>query len=217
MHVSRWVPYGALVVTAGLVIAGANIASNQDRYQPAQDGISLGPARSHAPAVLDPLARVAVGAASAAAGSATPAPSDTGPSTETAQEQNLLDLTNQARSDTGLQPLTFDPDLLPIARERAASQTNAASLSHYDDMGSLAFISLLDDANVPYSMAGENLARSEDPTADVVPDLQQALMNSPAHRANILQANYTSLAIGAATGTDGDLAFSEIFLDPSSS
>jgi uncharacterized protein YkwD len=36
-------------------------------------------------------------------------------------------------------------------------------------------------------------------------------MNSPAHRANILEPSFNHLAVGAATGPDGRLAFAEIF------
>ena len=43
------------------------------------------------------------------------------------------------------------------------------------------------------------------------PRLNDALMNSPTHRANILEPTFNRLAIGSAIGPDGRLAFAEIF------
>lgn len=52
---------------------------------------------------------------------------------------------------------------------------------------------------------------SQDPTT--VAQLNNALMNSPTHRANILEPTFNLLAVGAAAGPDGRLALAEIFRD----
>lgn len=126
-------------------------------------------------------------------------------------ELTLLDRTNQGRILNGLEPLELDPELLGIARERAASQLGTESLTHYQG-DTLAFASLLDNAGLNYTLAGENLARA--PRADVatVDRVAQALMDSPTHRQNILEPSFNRLAIGAAVDPNtGRIAFAQIF------
>src|SRR5438094_10470596 len=55
-------------------------------------------------------------------------------------EQSLFDLTNADRVANGLDPLSEDPDMLEVARQRATSQLGTAALSHYEADGSLAFV-----------------------------------------------------------------------------
>jgi uncharacterized protein YkwD len=131
---------------------------------------------------------------------------------ETPAEQALLDLLNADRAQNGLPPLDFDPDTLSIARRRASTQLQLPNLSHYDDTGQLAFVRFLTDAELQYQLAGENLARAEganDPT--IAQRIEQALMGSPNHRHNILERNFTLVAIGAATDSLDRIAFAEIF------
>lgn len=126
-------------------------------------------------------------------------------------ELTLLDRTNQSRVLHGLEPLALDPELLQIARDRAGSQLGPQSLTHYQG-DTLAFASLLDYAGLPYSLAGENLARA--PRADVptLDRVAQALMDSPTHRQNILEPSFNRLAIGAAIDpATGRIAFAQIF------
>ena len=126
-------------------------------------------------------------------------------------EQQLLALTNADREQNGLPPLSVDPATLEVARTRAASQLDAPALSHYDSAGQLAFVHLLEQAGLEYSLAGENLARSSGLDQGLTERVEDALMHSPAHRKNILERTFTSVAIGAATDANGRIAFAEIF------
>jgi uncharacterized protein YkwD len=126
-------------------------------------------------------------------------------------EQQLLELTNVDREQHGLPPLTFDPPTLSVARERAASQLSAPSLTHYDGSGQLAFVQLLETAGVDYLLAGENLARSSGLDSGVTQRVEDALMGSPTHRKNILEPSFTRASIGAATDEQGRISFAEIF------
>ena len=203
---------GALVVIAalGLVLLAQ---ARQPRYTPEAGGLSLGPAVQHPRAASDVLVQIAAGALTTAAGNATanlPSTSDTAP---TPDEQRLLDLTNADRAQNGLPQVVFDPSSLAVARLRAQAQIPDGPLSHYNSLGELAFVGLLADAGVPYALAGENLARASSSDASIVSRLNDALMNSPTHRANILEPTFNLLAVGAATGSDGRMAFAEIFRD----
>jgi uncharacterized protein YkwD len=128
-------------------------------------------------------------------------------------EQVMLDLTNADRIANGLEPLQLDQEALPVARERAEDQLGTASLSHYDANGELVFARLLLDAQLPYQMAGENLARASANDPSLAPRIEQALMQSPAHRKNILEPGYKRVAIGAATDGQGQITFAELYRD----
>jgi uncharacterized protein YkwD len=139
-------------------------------------------------------------------------PSDPTATNLVTSEQALLDLTNADRLANGDAPLQFDPDTISIARERAESQLGAANLSHYDDNGQLIFARLLADSNVSFGLAGENLARATGGDANLPQAVEQALMQSPLHRKNILERTFTRVAIGAATDpATGQIAFAEIY------
>src|SRR5205085_1094674 len=101
-------------------------------------------------------------------------------------EQSLFDLTNADRVANGLDALAEDPDMLDVARQRAASQLGTQALNHYDQDGSLAFVHLLSAAQIGYQIAGENLARASVADANITQRIEQALMKSPTHRKNIL-------------------------------
>jgi uncharacterized protein YkwD len=203
---------GALVV---VLLVGAVLATRaaQPRYIPAGANLELGPAARHTSAPADLLAQIATGALSTAAGAAGGDLADLRDNTApTPQEQTLLDLTNADRANNGLPPLIFDPSTLRVARTRAAAQIPDGPLSHYNSLGELAFVGLLADAGAQYTLAGENLARAASQDAGIVARLDEALMNSPTHRANILEPSFTMVSIGAASGPDGrPLAFAEIF------
>ena len=201
-----------LAVLAGLATFVA-IRPSTPAYQNVGEGVALGPAAHHAAASTDFIVQIATGALTTAAGNASAVLPAIGDSTPTILEQTLLDLTNNDRAANGLPPVTFDPVSLQVARIRAAAQIPDGPLSHYNSLGELAFIGLLADAGVQYMLAGENLARTSSLDTATVARMNDALMNSPTHRANILEPSFNMLAVGSATGADGRIAFAEIFRD----
>jgi uncharacterized protein YkwD len=203
----------ALVAVAALIAIAIPLASSVSKptYTNGGSGIELGSAQRRSPRATDLLAQVAAGALGAAAGSAGIVAPEVGDTQLTPRERALLDLTNAARAEHGLGPTTFDPAALRVARVRAEAQLPSSSLSHYDSLGALAFVGLLAEAGVSYALAGENLARSTAADETVVARLHEALMNSPTHRANILEPSFNRLAVGAALGEGERIAFAEIF------
>lgn len=105
--------------------------------------------------------------------------------------EEVFNLVNQARSENGLAPLSWDYNL-----ERAAVQ-RASELffffSHTRPDGRDCF-SAVDDLGVGYNYTamGENIAKTYSPSATSV---MNAWMNSPGHRANILSENYNTIGI----------------------
>jgi uncharacterized protein YkwD len=196
-----------------LVVAFGTLAirSSQPTYRGAGNGIDLGPAATHASASTDVFVQIALGALTTAAGNASGPLAVATDASLGVQEQALLDMTNADRASNGLPPVVFDPASLQVARVRAAAQIPDGPLSHYNSLGEVAFVGLLADAGVQYTLAGENLARASTQGQTIVAQLNDALMNSPTHRANILEPSFNRLAVGAATGPDGRLVFAEIF------
>ena len=165
-------------------------------------------------AFLGTLALLAIAAQPVAAMDASMAvPGDPAFATLVSSEQALVDLTNQDRAANGFPALQLDSSMLPVARERAEEQLGSQALSHYDDNGQLVFAQLLNQANVSYSLAGENLARSSVDDANIAQRVEQALMQSPMHRKNILEPSFTRVAIGAAIDNTGEIAFAEVYRD----
>lgn len=129
----------------------------------------------------------------------------------TGPEMAMIDLTNADRATNGQAGLSFDPSLLDIARQRAVAQLNSDPLSHYDGSGQLAFVGLLANAGIDYTLAGENLARTTSSDQGTLARVEQALMNSPTHRQNILEPSFNEVAIGMAGDGSGRVAFAEIY------
>ena len=128
-----------------------------------------------------------------------------------ALELALVDAVNADRAGNGLGPVAYDPRLLAIARRRAADQVPLPQLSHYDVAGQVVVAPLLAAARIDYELAGENLARLPGPDATAVARAEEALMRSPGHRANILQARFDALAVGAIADESGRIIFAQIF------
>jgi uncharacterized protein YkwD len=145
-------------------------------------------------------------AASAAVGATSPA---TAP-VATEDERMMVDLINTDRARYGLAPLELDIQLLEIARLRAAAQASESRLSHYDAAGQVALRTLLDEAHVLYTLAGENLARL-DASSSAPQSAQEALMQSREHRDNILTPAFNRLAVGVVRDASGRVTFAEIF------
>jgi len=134
----------------------------------------------------------------------------TAPATESIEVQ-LFNLANRDRAAHGLAPLRLDYQLIDVARVRAAAQAGLPSLSHLDASGQLAFVRLISDSEVSYRLVGENLARVSSPSQTAAERAEEALMNSPAHRANILEPTFDSLIVGTALDPAGQIVFAQIF------
>lgn len=109
-------------------------------------------------------------------------------------EGEMLSLVNQERVKNGLQKVVFDERLRSIARAHSQDMFTHGYFSHQSLDGRSPF-ERMDDADIHYIYAGENLALS--PTTGLA---MQGLMNSPGHRANILNPNFNKLGIGVING-----------------
>lgn len=120
-------------------------------------------------------------------------------------EQEVLDLINQIRAENGLSTLTSDPSLQEAAGIRAIEIGSV--FSHTRPNGESCF-TVLDECNISYRTAGENIALGQRTPEQVVNDW----MNSEGHRANILNGNFTKLGIGFYINETGRYCWSQMFI-----
>jgi uncharacterized protein YkwD/uncharacterized membrane protein required for colicin V production len=127
--------------------------------------------------------------------------------TDAMAESQMLELLNSERTNRGLAPLVLDSAIRDVAREKSRDMFVRRYFSHYDPEGKNAS-DRMDNANVPYTVVGENLAYA--------PDLASAhngLMNSEGHRANILEERFRRIGIGVIDGGSYGKMFTQIFAD----
>lgn len=117
----------------------------------------------------------------------------------------VVRLTNSARSQNGYAALVEDGALSDAAAVRA--REIARSFSHTRPSGA-SFSSALSESGVSYLRAGENIASGQKSASEVV----NAWMNSPGHRANILNSSYSRIG-SASVNIDGTLYWVQLFAD----
>lgn len=104
----------------------------------------------------------------------------------------LIELTNAARREAGLEPLEVSPALMRSAEAKACDMLEKGYFNHYAPDGTSPFV-LMRQAGANYSAAGENLAQGA-----LLPGLFASWLKSEKHRQNILNPVYTHLGIGLA-------------------
>jgi uncharacterized protein YkwD len=131
--------------------------------------------------------------------------------------QGIVNQTNAYRASSGLPALSESALLMQVAQAHAA---NMARQDKYGDTDTNGHI--LDGHDVVYRVAqvgyqwswlGENVAYCfgySDPAAQ----LMIQWWNSPDHRANILDSNYTEIGVGIATGASGRTYGDVVFARP---
>lgn len=109
-------------------------------------------------------------------------------------DQTLV-LTNQERAKSGLAPLSLNGKLSAAASAKASDMFQKQYWAHVSPAGTepWAFIT---SAGYAYRLAGENLARDFNHSTDMV----AAWMNSPTHRANIMNGRYTEIGLAVMNG-----------------
>jgi serralysin len=121
--------------------------------------------------------------------------------TPTSLETYFLQLVNEARVANGIKPLTVDGELLTAARGHDEYMDAYDAFSHTGLNGST-LSQRITAAGYGWTAAAENIAyASGGLTEATVQTLFNNLMNSPGHRANILNGTYEEVGIGLKLGT----------------
>jgi hypothetical protein len=115
-------------------------------------------------------------------------------------EGDIFSAVNAARASAGLPGYAYAGDLAAAARGQAERMAASGELYHNPNLGSEVG---------GWSRIGENVAFAGDWRA-----AHDVLMNSPDHRAQILDSGFTQMGVGTAVGDDGTIWVAEVFRTP---
>lgn len=126
-----------------------------------------------------------------------------------AYEQQVVDLANKERAAAGLSALKVNTKLAGMAEKKAEDLRD----NHYFDHNSPVYGSPFDmmrQFGISYQSAGENIAKGQRTPEEVM----NGWMNSPGHRANILNSSYTEIGVGYVTDGNGTGYWVQEFIRP---
>ena len=154
-------------------------------------------------------------------------------SADTTFDQHVLELINRDRAANGLNPVVADPTLGSTAESglylgcgfpvsgRAFDMGQRNYFSHTIlGCGTQSVFSILNALGLVYSGAGENIAWASGLTDPLTAaeNLHNQWMNSPDHRANVLNPNYNAVGIGSwhtasgQTWSGGGVALANVYV-----
>ncbi|MBB2913885.1 uncharacterized protein YkwD [Streptosporangium becharense] len=151
--------------------------------------VSCSPAPAPTPA---PVPTTTTTAAPAPTATAAPAPGSS-----TANE--VVRLTNAERQKAGCGPLTHDPKLRSAAQGHSADMAAGDYFDHTSRDGRTMTDRIKASGFSPMRAWAENIAMGQRTPTEVV----RGWMNSPGHRANILNCAYTHIGVGVADSPRG--------------
>ncbi len=109
---------------------------------------------------------------------------------DTASESQMFTDVNRERTSRGIAPLSLDPQITAIARAYAMDMWERHYFSHYNPEGKTV-ADRFTAAGISYQVVGENIALA--PTEETA---MTGFMNSPGHKANILDTEFHKVGIG---------------------
>ncbi len=119
------------------------------------------------------------------------------------EESQFVSLANKERSARGLRSYSVASDLVAVARRHAQRMAASGKIYHNGNLGN--------DVR-GWQAVGENVGMGGSASS-----IHQAFMNSTAHRANILDRDFTQVGMGTAYDSKGVLYVTQVFRKPSGS
>jgi hypothetical protein len=124
------------------------------------------------------------------------------------QEQAVIDATNAEREKAGVPALKSNPILMQAARLHSENMARQKTLAHVLDNKSPE--QRVKELGYDYFTTGENVAWNQPDATAVV----KSWMNSPHHRDNILNKDFTEIGIGIAENDAGEPYYTQVFGRP---
>jgi uncharacterized protein YkwD len=128
-------------------------------------------------------------------------------------EQQLFQLTNQARAAAGRKALHWDARLATLARARAKDMIVRNYFAHQIPPDGHTVFDVMSNVGYCFNLAGENIGWNNYPDDQATSAIQAMFMNSPDHRQNILGPAWDVVGIGAYKGPDGKKMWAVVFAD----
>ena len=107
----------------------------------------------------------------------------------------VVQLTNQFRSQYGLRPLSWNSQLGTAAQNHALDMARMRRMSHSGSDGSQVG-NRVQRVRYPFRQVGENVAHNQKTAKEVL----SSWMRSPGHRENILNPNFSEIGVGYYNG-----------------
>ena len=123
---------------------------------------------------------------------------------------HMLELVNEVRAAEGLLPLESADDIAEVAERWSAAMAADQDMRHNPSFA---------DEICCWQLATENVAWSEphrlwrpgDPVLRITDELHEALLNSPGHRANLLDDAVDQIGIGVYVDGEGNVWITQNF------
>jgi uncharacterized YkwD family protein len=135
------------------------------------------------------------------------APSASSGSSYSSFQNQVLTLVNQQRAANGLKALSMDSALTKTATLKSQDMAKLGYFDHTSPTYGSPF-DMMKQFGITYRAAGENIAMGQTSPQQVMQDW----MNSPGHRANILNSSFTKLGVGIAQNSSGQYYWTQQFI-----
>lgn len=119
----------------------------------------------------------------------------------------VVRLVNVERKSRGLKPLTVNSLVTKSATAKSADMVNKNYFSHTSPTYGSPF-DMMKSFGISYRAAGENIAYGQRTPQEVM----NGWMNSPGHKANILNSSFTQIGVGIAKNAKGQLYWTQQFI-----
>ena len=120
-------------------------------------------------------------------------------------DKELVERVNDERRRAGLNTLVISSDICGIAAIRA--EEASVSWSHTRPCGG-SCDTLFNEYRIEWTLIGENLAHASSYDAELIVN---SWMNSPSHKANIMNKSFNVCGIATYVSSNGDLYIAQIF------
>lgn len=110
--------------------------------------------------------------------------------------QEVVVFVNEQRKKDGLAPLIINDELTRAAEQKAQDMITDHYFSHINEKSGKKWSDFIKYSGYSYLQAGENLANGYSNTSEMV----AAWMNSPTHKANILEENVSETGVALIRG-----------------
>ncbi len=124
-------------------------------------------------------------------------------------EQQVVDLVNKERAAVRLPALKVNSQLSAVAEKKAEDLRDKNYFDHQSPTYGSPF-DMMKQFGITYTAAGENIARGQKTPKEVM----NGWMNSPGHRANILNSSFTEIGVGYVTDSRGTTYWVQHFIRP---
>jgi uncharacterized protein YkwD len=128
-------------------------------------------------------------------------------------ESYLFEAINDQRAAAGLRPVQADSSITDLTRARSTDMAERNYFSHTTPEGGK-FLDALTGRGITFKYAGEILARNNYPSAEAAQAALQTYLNSPPHKAVLLDGRYNYIGLGHAFSAEDEMQyFTVIFVE----